>query len=158
MWLKTFSQFFSAFSCVANFLETKDKLRDDVYQLDASIKHLNEKSLTDVLFYDSDRFNDSKNKQILFHTIWYIQATKRFERPLNWPVLIFVQLLPLCFSLICLFKLYLQCNLLSYYFNLFTDFSFSKGCIGDISYYVQHFTISVFVWGECWVMFCLRFY
>ena len=23
--------------------------------------------------------------------------------------------------------------------------AFSKGCIGDISYYVQHFTISVFV-------------
>ena len=62
------------------------------------------------------------------------------------------------FSLVCLLKLYLQCNLLSYYFNLFTDFSFSKGCIGDISYYVQHFTISVFVCGECWVTFCLRFY
>ena len=53
--------------------------------------------------------------------------------------------LPLCFSLVCLLKIYLQCNLLSYYFNRFTDFSFSKGCIGDISYYVQHFTISVFV-------------
>ena len=29
-----------------------------------------------------DNFDDSKNKQILLHTICYIQATKRFERPL----------------------------------------------------------------------------
>ena len=50
--------------------------------LDASIKNLNEEPLIDVLLYGSDRFNDSKNKQILLHTICYIQATKRFERPL----------------------------------------------------------------------------
>ena len=30
--------------------------------------------------------------------------------------------------------------------------AFSKGCIRDISYYVQHFTIRVFVCGKCWVM------
>ena len=54
----------------------------DVYRMDASIKNLNEESLIDVLLYGSDRFNDSKNKQILLHTICYIQATKRFERSL----------------------------------------------------------------------------
>ena len=48
------------------------KLHDDVYWLDASIKHLNEESLIDVLLYGSDRFSDSKNKQILLHTICYI--------------------------------------------------------------------------------------
>ena len=37
------------------------------------------KSLIDVLLYGSDRFNDSKNKQILLHTVCYSQATKRFE-------------------------------------------------------------------------------
>ena len=58
----------------------RQKFRDDVYRLDASIKHLNEESLIDVLLYGSDRFNDSKNKQILLHTICYIQATKTFER------------------------------------------------------------------------------
>ena len=47
------------------------------------MKNLNEESLTDVLLYSSDRFNDSKNKQILLHTICYIQATKRFERSLT---------------------------------------------------------------------------
>ena len=123
-----------------SFANERQKLRDDVYRLDASMKHLNEESLIDVLLYGSHRFNDSKNKQILLHTICYIQSTKRFKRPL-----IFVQLLPLCFSVVCLLKLYHQCNLLSCHFNLFTDFSFLKGCIGDISYYVQHFTISVFV-------------
>ena len=64
------------------FANERQKLRDNVYRIDASIKNLNEESLIDVLLYGSDRFNDSKNKQILLHTIWYIQATKRFERPL----------------------------------------------------------------------------
>ena len=48
-----------------NFSCEKQKLRDDVYRLDASIKHLNEESLIDILLYGSDRFNESKNKQIL---------------------------------------------------------------------------------------------
>ena len=60
----------------------RQKLHDDVYRVDASIKNLNGESLTEVLLYDSDRFNNSKNKQILLHTICYIQSTKSFERPL----------------------------------------------------------------------------
>ena len=55
---------------------------NDVYRIDAFIKNLNEESLIDVLLYSSDRFNESKNKQILLHTICYIQSTKCFERPL----------------------------------------------------------------------------
>ena len=51
-------------------------------RLDTSIKHLNEGYSIDVLLDGSDRFNDSKNTQILLHTICYIQATKSFERPL----------------------------------------------------------------------------
>ena len=70
------------FLCCQFFANEIQKLRNDVYQLDASMKHLNEESLIDVLLYGSDRFNDSKNKQILLHAICYIQATKRFERPL----------------------------------------------------------------------------
>ena len=73
----------SHFFLHCQFFENKrQKLRDDVYRLDTSIKHLNEESLIDVLLYGSDRLNDSKNKQILLQTICYIQATKRFERPL----------------------------------------------------------------------------
>ena len=64
------------------FASERQKLRDDVYRLDASIKHLNEESVIDVLLHDSDRSNDSKNKQILLHTICYVQVTKRFKRPL----------------------------------------------------------------------------
>ena len=33
------------------FANERQKLRDDVYRLDASIKHLNEESLIDVLLY-----------------------------------------------------------------------------------------------------------
>ena len=50
--------------------------------VDASIKSLNEESLIEVLLYLSNRYNGSKNKEILLHTICYIQSTKRFERPL----------------------------------------------------------------------------
>ena len=64
------------------FANERQKFRDDVSRTDASIKNLNEESLIDVLLYASDTFNDSKNKQILLHTICYIQSTKRFERPL----------------------------------------------------------------------------
>ena len=63
------SQFFLRCQFFAN---ERQKLRDDVYQLDASVKHLNEESLIDVLLYGSDRFNDSRNKQILLRTICYI--------------------------------------------------------------------------------------
>ena len=72
----------SHFLLRCQFFGNERQMPRDVYRLDASIKHLNEESFIDVLLYDSDRFNDSKNKQILLHTICYIQSTKRFERPL----------------------------------------------------------------------------
>ena len=64
------------------FPNERQKLHDDVYRIDASIKNLNEKSIIDFLLYGSNRYNDSKNKHILLHTICYIQSTKRFERSL----------------------------------------------------------------------------
>ena len=64
------------------FANERQKLLDDVHRIEASIKNLNEESITDVLLYGSDRFNDRKNKQIMLHTICYIQSTKRFERSL----------------------------------------------------------------------------
>ena len=42
------------------FANERQKLLDDVYRIDASIKNLNEESLIDVLLYGSDRFNDRK--------------------------------------------------------------------------------------------------
>ena len=60
------------------FANERQKLLDDVYWINASTENLNEESLIDVLLNGLDRLNDSKNKQILLHTICYIQATKRF--------------------------------------------------------------------------------
>ena len=66
------------------FANERQKLHDDrIYRIDASIKSLNEESLIDVLLYGSDRYNDSQNKQLLLHSICYIQFPKRFERPLT---------------------------------------------------------------------------
>ena len=76
---ETTSHFFLCYQFSAN---ERQKLRDYFYRIDASIKNLNEESLIDVLLYCSDSFNDSKSKQILLHSICYIQSTKRFERPL----------------------------------------------------------------------------
>ena len=67
------------FLCCQYFANERQMLHDNVYWLDASIKNLNEESLIDVLFYSSDRYNESKNKQILLHKTYYIQSTKRFE-------------------------------------------------------------------------------
>ena len=64
------------------FANERQELRHYLYRIDASIKNLNENSLIDVLLYGSDRFNDSENNKILLHTVCYIQATKRSERPL----------------------------------------------------------------------------
>ena len=69
------------FSCVANFLQKKEKFHDNIYRIDALIKNLNEESLIDLLVYVLDKYNDSTNKQILLHTICYIQSTRRFEKP-----------------------------------------------------------------------------
>ena len=90
------------------FANERQKLRDDVHRIDVSIKNLNEGSLIDVLLDSSDKFNDSKNKQILFNTICYIRPNVLKDLLLTSAN--FCQLLPLCFSLICLLKLYLQCN------------------------------------------------
>ena len=63
---KTTSHFFLRCQFFAN---ERQEPRDDVYRMDASIKRLNEESLIDLLLYGSDKFNDSKNKQILLHKI-----------------------------------------------------------------------------------------
>ena len=42
------------------FANGRQKLHDNVYRIDASVKNLNVDSLIDVLLYGSDRYNDSK--------------------------------------------------------------------------------------------------
>ena len=76
---ETTSHFFLRCTFFAN---ERQKLSDNVYQTDDSVKTLNEESLIDVLLKGSNRLNGSKNKQILLHAICYMQGTKCFERPL----------------------------------------------------------------------------
>ena len=94
------------------FANERQKLRNDVYRVDASTKNLNEESLSYVLLYGSDRFNGSKNKK--YFTIQsVIIKIPNVLKDLLFTSANLVQLLPLCFSLICLLKLYLQYNLFS---------------------------------------------
>ena len=75
-WNRNNSHFFLRSQFFAN---TRQKLHDNVYWINASVKNLNEESLIDVLLYGSDKYKNSKNKQILFNKIYYIQSAKRFE-------------------------------------------------------------------------------
>ena len=91
------------------FANKRQKLRDDVYLIDDSVKNLNEEPLIDILLYSSDRLNDSKK--------YFSIQSVIFKLPNVFKDLLltranFVQLLPLCFSLICLLRLYLQYSLL----------------------------------------------
>ena len=72
---ETMSHFFLRCHLFAN---ERQMLRDDVYWINASFKNVNEEPLIDVLLNGPDRFNDSKNKQILHRTICYIQSTNLF--------------------------------------------------------------------------------
>ena len=91
------------------FANERQKLRN-VYQIDDSIKNLNEESLIDVLLCRSDKLNGSKNKY--FSTQSAIFKQPKVLKDLLLTSANFVQLLPMCFSL-CLLKIYLQCHLLS---------------------------------------------
>ena len=76
---ETTSHFFLRWQFFAN---ERQKLRDDVYRIDDSVKNLNEESLINVFLHGPDRLNGCKNKQTLLHKICYIQVPKRFERHL----------------------------------------------------------------------------
>ena len=76
---ETTSHFFSRCQFFAN---ERKKLHGNVYQIDASIKNLNEEPLIDVQLYGLDRYFNSITKQTLLHKMCYIQSNKRFERPL----------------------------------------------------------------------------
>ena len=107
---ETTSNFFMRCQFSAN---ERQKLCDDVHLKDGSIKNLNEESLTNVLSYGSDTFDDSKkNKYSSIHSVIFKLAN--VLKDLFLTSASFIQLLSLCFSLICLLKLYLKCNLLSF--------------------------------------------
>ena len=98
------------FLCCQFFANKRQKLHDDFYWIDASIKNLNEDSLTDVILCGSDRFNDGKNKYFSIQSV--IFKLPNVFKDLLLTSANFVELLLLCFSFICLLKLNHQWNLL----------------------------------------------
>ena len=70
-------------SCVARFLQKIDKNSlIDCFKLDVYLRNLNDEMLSDIIFFGSDKYKDTVNKEILIHTINFLKTTKRFERPL----------------------------------------------------------------------------
>ena len=65
------------------FVTEREKFLSNVSDNHVSSQNLNEESMTDILLYGYDRFNERDNKEILLHTIDYIKSTKSFERQLT---------------------------------------------------------------------------
>ena len=64
------------------FAINKQKLLHDLLEIDPSLRNLKDELLLDMILYGSGKYNDTVNKEILLHTISFINNTKRFERPL----------------------------------------------------------------------------
>ena len=58
------------------FVTERQKVLNNAYDKRFSSQNLNEKSMTDILLYGCDDFNERDNKEILLHTINYIKSTK----------------------------------------------------------------------------------
>ena len=68
------------------------ELLDGICKLDSTLQNSAEDHLLTVLFYGSEKFALSINKEIIRLTISYLKAYERFIQPLFWPttfVLIF---------------------------------------------------------------------
>ena len=63
------------------FAENRQKLLNNLFKIDVSLKKLNDEIISDILLFGSDKYKDTVNKKILFHTNNFIKTTKRFERP-----------------------------------------------------------------------------
>ena len=64
------------------FSKQRQELLNSLFDIDLSLSNLDEKSLLDIILFGSEKFKDSINKEILFHSINFIKATERFDRPL----------------------------------------------------------------------------
>ena len=70
-------------SCVACFFpENRQKLLNSLFKIDVSLKNLNDETVSDILLFASDKYKDTVNKEILVHTINFLETTKCCERPL----------------------------------------------------------------------------
>ena len=57
------------------------KFLNGLLKIDPYLRNLKDELLF-VTLYGSDKYKDSVNNEILFHTISFIKNTNRFERPL----------------------------------------------------------------------------
>ena len=64
------------------FAINRQKLLNDLFKIDPSLRHLKDGLLLDIILYGSDKYKDTVNKEILLHTTSFIKNTKRFQRPL----------------------------------------------------------------------------
>ena len=75
----------TTFSCVAHFKQYRQELLYGLLKKDPSLRNLKNElllDLLDIVLYGSDKYKDTINKEILFHTISFIKNTKRFETTL----------------------------------------------------------------------------
>ena len=105
------------------FTNERQKLRDDVYPIDASIKNLNEQSqLMSYYMIQIGLMTVKINKYFSIQSV--IFKLPNLSKELLLTGANFVQLLPLCFSLICLPKFICNATFYSLNFSLFIDLSF----------------------------------
>ena len=64
------------------FATSRQKLLNDLFKVDPSLRNLKDDLLLDIILYGSDKYNDTGVKEILLHTFNFIKNTKRFQRPL----------------------------------------------------------------------------
>ena len=64
------------------FAIKRQKVLNDLLKFDPSLRNLKDELLLDIVLYNSDKYKDTVNKEILLHTIKFMKKTKRFERPL----------------------------------------------------------------------------
>ena len=64
------------------FAINRQKLLNDLLKIDPSLRNLKDELILDIVLYGSEKYKDTVNKEMLLHTISFIENTKRFERPL----------------------------------------------------------------------------
>ena len=83
MWLAPKLKQQTPYSCVARFFAINgEKILNDLLKIDLSLRNLKDELVLGIIFYGSDKYKGTVNKEILLHTISFIKNNKRFERPL----------------------------------------------------------------------------
>ena len=67
----------TTFSCFVYILH---KLFNSLFEIDLSLRKLNDELLPNIFLYGPDKYKDHVHMKILLHTINFIETTKRFER------------------------------------------------------------------------------